>query len=293
VDIETLTSSDDYVLDYGLLLEDVAVYQSLPYGSERGRLEWDEIQTSRPGNLARTLDNFIAYPAFPRSEGVIAFQTEILNHLKVYAEEHGDEGWQRRLWLAIARGLLLLASRQLTSHAVEPHRRSRGPRYVNDTKLVQVAYAESLRLLRELTEHLSPRRDAPLPELPFPGEHRSSAAQLPAPVAALIKALGQDLGDGVERRPVDGRPYLTDYVSRPGARLFARVHTQQAAPVLYLAARPDQLIDPQRLAAPLLPDDAAVAAPGLGSRVALANGAPLAPIMDLVRQAQQLVNHTS
>jgi hypothetical protein len=62
--------------------------------------------------------------------------------------------------------------------------------------------------------------------------------------------------------------------------------------VLYLAARPDQLIDPLRLTAPLVPDDAAVAAPGLGSRVPLSNGVQLAPIMDLVRQAQQLVDHT-
>ena len=39
--------------------------------------------------------------------------------------------------------------------------------------------------------------------------------------------------------------------------------------MLYLAARPEQLIDPAGLAAPLTGDDAAVAAPGLGSRVPL------------------------
>ncbi len=291
VDIETLTSAEDYVVDYGLLLEDVALYQSLPYGSERGRMEWDEIQTTRPTNPARTLDNYISYPPFPRSEAVLAFQTELLAGLRTYAESLGDAGWQRRLWLAIARGLLLLASRQLTSHTVEPHRKSRGPRYVNDTKLVQVAYAEALRLLRELTEHLSVRKAAPLPDLPFPGEHRAPAADTPAPVAALITALGESLGDRAERRAVATRPYLTDYVTRSGQRLIARVHTQAAAPVLYLAARPDQLIDPQGLAAPLLAEDAAVAAPGLGSRVALAalNGT-LPPILDLVRQAQQLAD---
>lgn len=291
VDIETLTGAEDYVVDYGLLLEDVALYQSLPYGSERGRMEWDEIQTTRPGNPARTLDNYIAYPAFPRSEAVLAFQTELLAGLRAHAEAIGDTGWQRRLWLAIARGLLLLASRQLTSHTVEPHRKSRGPRYVNDTKLVQVAYAEALRLLRELTEHLSQRTAAPLPTLPFPGEHRAPRAAPPAPVAGLIAALGASLGDRAERRAVAERPYLTDYVTRSGQRLIARVHTQAAAPVLYLAARPDQLLDPQRLAAPLTPEDAAVAAPGLGSRVTLAALNGLLPaILDLVRQTQQLAD---
>lgn len=291
VDIETLSSAEDYVVDYGLLVEDVAVYQSLPYGNERGRFEWDEIQTTRPGNRARTLENYIAYPAFPRSEAIVAFQAELLARLQAYAERLGDEGWKRRLWLAIARGLLLLASRQLTSYTVEPHRRSRGPRYVNDAKLVQVTYAEALRLLRELTEHLSGRRETSLPDLPFPGEHGPSAAQAPTPVAALIAALSHGPGEGAQRRAVDGRPYLTDYVTRPGQRLFARVHSREAAPVLYLAARPEQLIDPQHLAAPLQAGDAAVAAPGLASRVALAGGAPVESLVDLMRQARRIVDH--
>jgi hypothetical protein len=291
VDIETLASAEDYVVDYGLLLEDVAVYQSLPYGSERGRVEWDEIQTSRPGNPARTLDNYIAYPPFPRSEAVIAFQVELLSRLRAFAEALADEGWQRRLWLATARGLLLLASRQLTSQTVEPHRRSRGPRYVNDTKLVQVAYAEALRLLRELTDHLSPRRAAPLPDLPFPGELGPPPPETPAPVAALIGALAQQLGDGAERRPVSGRPYLTDYVTRPGQQLIARFHTQAEAPVLYLAARPEQLIDPQQLAAPLQAADSGVAAPGLGSRVPIVVAIPVGAVVDLVRQTLQVVDH--
>src|SRR6185369_4382525 len=43
VDIETLSTAQDYLVDYGLLLEDVAIYQSLPYADERGRVTWDEI----------------------------------------------------------------------------------------------------------------------------------------------------------------------------------------------------------------------------------------------------------
>jgi Rrf2 family nitric oxide-sensitive transcriptional repressor len=240
VDIETLANAEDYLVDYGLLLEDVAVYQSLPYGSERGRLEWDEIQLTRPGHAAGAADNYITNPAFPRSEAVVAFQTRLLAGLRDYAASVGDDHWQARLWLATARGLLLLASRQLSSYAVEPHRRSRGPRYVNDAKLVQVAYAEALRLLRELTDHLRARQPAPLPDLPFPGEHRPNPASAAGLASALVTALDRGLGDTTDRVSVEGRPHLTDYVTRSGRALVARLHTQREAPVLYLAARPDR-----------------------------------------------------
>ena len=58
-----------------------------------------------------------------------------------------------------------------------------------------------------------------------------------------------------------------------------------------LAARPDQLIDPRHLAAPLMADDALMAAPGLGSRVSLSelDGA-MPALLELVAQAQQLAD---
>ncbi len=287
VDIETLSSADDYIVDYGLLIEDIAVYQSLPYGSERGRVGWEDIETGG----AEAGENRITYPAFPRSEAVVAYQTELLRHLRAYAEGLGDTGWQARLWLAIARGLLLLATRQLTSNTVEPQRRMHSPRYVNDVRLVQTTYAEAIRLLRELVEHLNSRKGTPLPDLPFPGEHRPITSEpQAASLAALLEALTQALGETVERRPVTERPDLTDYVTRPGQHLVARITLQSEPPVVYLGARPEQLSDPNGLVSPLGLEDASVAAPELGSRVALADGLQPEQIVELVRQAQQLAS---
>ena len=287
VDIETLSSADDYVVDYGLLIEDIAVYQSLPYGSERGRVGWEDIEIGL-GN-PDSGDNKIKYPAFPRSEAVVAYQTELLRHLRGYAEGLGDTGWQARLWLAIARGLLLLATRQLTSNTVEPQRRMHSPRYVNDVRLVQTTYAEAIRLLRELVEHLNSRKGNPLPDLPFPGTHRPAGSEpQDVPLMGLLEALTQALGENVERRPVTERPDLVDYVTRLDQNLLARLALQDEPPVVYLAARPEQLADPHGLVGPLSLDDAAVVAPGLGSRVGLADGFQTEQVVDLVRQAQRL-----
>ena len=287
VDIETLTTAQDYVVDYGLLLEDVAIYQSLPYGSERGRVSWDEIATGEMQGEHDGLESWLSYPGFPRSETVVAFQVELLRHLGNFAEELQDESWQPRLWLATARGLLLLASRQLSSHAVAPQRHSQGPRYVNDARLVQLAFAEALRLLRELAAHVDPAEAAPLPAVPFPGEQAAPADASEA-VATLMAALAEELGEAAERRTVTGQPQLADYVTRPGERLFARLVALDSRPVIYLAGQPEDFVDPQHIAQRLEPGDTAVAPPGLGARACLDSAEALPHIMDLVRQAREL-----
>ncbi len=286
VDIETLATAHDYVEDYGLLIEDVAIYQSLPYGSERGRVSWDEIVSEQTVGPAGEVEEGLTYPAFPASAAVVAFQIELLQHLRAFAEELDDAGWQPRLWLAAARGLLMLGSRQLSSHAVAP-RRSHGPRFVNDARLVQLAFAEALRLLRELAEHLDPNQAAPLPAVPFPGE-QSTPPEASEAVARLMGALAEDLGDRAERRAVSGQPQLADYVTRPGERLFARLYAPDSQPVIYLAGRPEDFVDPQHLVGPLEAADTAVAPPGLGARASLDNPEALPHIMDLVQQALEL-----
>ena len=294
VDIETLASAQDYLVDYGLLLEDSALYQSLPYGSERGRVTWDEVAAGDQAADPAAPAHWINYPAFPHSEAVVAFQQELLQRLRAFAEGVDDAGWQPRLWLAISRGLLLLASRQLSSHTVPPQRRTTGPHLVNDTRLVQVAYAEALRLLCELTAHLDERQPMPLPDLPFPGEARAPAPA-PGPLAALLDALGDGLGEAAERRPVAEQPQLTDFITRPGQRLFARVNAVDSAPVIYLAGQPGDYLDPQRLLERSGADDAALAPPTLGARLAARPAAAdtefMAQLMDLVRQARELAGH--
>src|SRR5205085_10622109 len=121
-----------------------------------------------------------------------------------------------------------------------------GPRFVNDTRLVQVAYAEALRLLHDVTAHLDPHKPVPLPALPFPGEVIGSSASSSG-VSALLHALGDALGETADRRPVPGLAQLTDFVTRPGERLFARVHALDSAPIIYLAGQPDNYLDGQHL----------------------------------------------
>jgi hypothetical protein len=71
----------------------------------------------------------------------------------------------------------------------------------------------------------------------------------------------------------------------------ARLHTQRDTPVLYLAAQPGQLLDPERLAAPLGADDAAVTEPSLAARVAFTSPAQVGAVTELARQSRQLLNH--
>lgn len=288
VDIDTLTNAEDYILDYGLLLEDVAVYQALPYGSERGRLEWDLIETSRPTNTSRSLENWITYPPFPQSEAIVIFQRELLRQLQDYAERLQDTGWQSRLWLAIARGLMLLAARQLASHTVEPLRRSDGAKLVNDIKLVQVAYAEALRLLRELLEHL--KQTQPLPTLPFPGLHRSLTPLSPTTggnwLSELRDAIGQAFQGQAEWQAVEHTPFV-DLVANAHQQAFARLNTKPEAPALYLLAQRNHLNDPQHLAqASILQDEVARLKPAgfLATRIRLTPYLVASDILDLLRQ---------
>ena len=87
---------------------------------------------------------------------------------------------------------------------------------------------------------------------------------------------------------MSGQPQLADYVTRPGEKLFARLHALDSQPVVYLAGQPEDFVDPQHLAKRLEPGDTAVSPPGLGTRVCLDSPNALPPLMDLVRQAREL-----
>jgi hypothetical protein len=67
---ETLTSAEDYVVDYGLLLEDVALYQSLPHGSGAALGDGSDHAPDH-GATSTTIT-----PPFPRSDMVLG-QTEL------------------------------------------------------------------------------------------------------------------------------------------------------------------------------------------------------------------------
>lgn len=161
IDLETLTYSDDWLTDYALLLEDIALYRYLPRGQRPDALAADEI-TYEAGR--------IDYPALPRGgESVAYFQEQLLVQARTFAEAVDDMSYRPRLWLAIVRNLIQLISRQLPVASLEPYRR-------NETlRLCLVAYAEAARLLQELSDHLD---GAALADMPF-GARAATARATP------------------------------------------------------------------------------------------------------------------
>jgi hypothetical protein len=154
VDLETLSYADDYLTDYGLLIEDVALYRFLPRGQRPEALALDEI-TADPDR--------VQYPALPRgADSILFFQNCLLEQMAAFAGAAGDPHFKPRLWLATVRNLIQLAARQLP--LTDPHRRD------EILKLSVVVYAEAVRLLHELAQHLE---GAPLPDLPFTGQTRA------------------------------------------------------------------------------------------------------------------------
>jgi hypothetical protein len=150
VDLETLTYTDDYLTDYGLLLEDLALYRYLPRGQRPDALTANDIHAG---------PDFINYPAIPRAaDSLLYFQTCLLDQIAHFANEVSDPHYKPRLWLAIVRNLIQLIARQLPLTDLQ--------RRDDFLKLSLVTYAEAARLLHELAQHLD---GATLPELPFGG----------------------------------------------------------------------------------------------------------------------------
>jgi Phosphotransferase enzyme family len=153
VDLETLSYTDDYLTDYGLLFEDVALYRYLPRGQRPDALTTNDIDAEAAS---------VTYPPIPRAaDSVLYFQTCLLDQISTFAQTVGDVHYKPRLWLAIARNLVQLIARQLP--LTDPLRR---PELL---KLSAVAYAETARLLSELVDHLESPDNARLPMLPFQG----------------------------------------------------------------------------------------------------------------------------
>ena len=165
VDLETLSYGDDYLTDYGLLIEDVALYRYLPRGQRPDCLAADEIIAD---------SHSINYPFLPRgADSIVFFERCLIEQIASFAHSVGDPNFKPRLWLAIVRNLIQLGARQLPVHSLDPQRRD------ESLKLTFAAYAEAVRLLDELTEHLRAPVRAPLPELPFAGERRAKVAGFP------------------------------------------------------------------------------------------------------------------
>jgi len=257
VDIETLNYTDDYLTDYGLLIEDVALYRYLPRGQRPNCLTSDEIVT-RP--------NHINYPFLPRdADSILLFQKCLIEQVEKFAAEAGDRHFRPRLWLAIARNLILLASRQISPQPLDPQRRE------DTLKLVLVAYAEAARLMDELLAHLESPERVSLPSLPFTGKAVPRTIET-FPLEKLHEAILQ-LDHSITHRLAASARHVTAYSA--DHKPFAELNRDADPPTLTLSGRLEQFVN----AAPLAQPNAS------GITIVLAPDVSLDAVLGLVRQA--------
>jgi hypothetical protein len=228
VDLEMLQDDDDYLNDYGLLLEDVAIYLYLPHLRHTQGLTIDDV-VALPDPVSHT--NAINYPILPRdSETIIAFQHLLLQRLKGFADQIDDKRWKERLWLAIVRNLLILGSRQTLYHEKDPRRHEE--RY----RSILVCFAEAARLLNELIVRLDTPERGELPEIPFTGQLRAPLPP-PFPLRDLRQAI-MTLDPRIDHHTLPDQPYVTEYML--GDRVLAKLNTGKKPVELLL---PGQLND--------------------------------------------------
>ncbi len=257
VDVESLVKHEDYLADYAILLEDVAFYRLLPHRDPLARMSWDDVRTSRAGTEPTELENYLSYPVFPvNSETAIYFQSELVKSVGEFAYSIDDKFWKERLWFAIAKALILLARRQLISRALPLEHRGQPA----DFRTVLLAFAEAIRLLHELVNHLDPKIGEPLDDIPFPGRYRSPEER---PRSAQNDRLIQEIKslfaqlENVRQRHVDGAPAWIRYYAGATERPFAEFRTRQKKDkpiILILFAPHASFADPRHLISELTED---------------------------------------
>lgn len=155
IDLENLETENDYLLDYAILFEDVALYRFI-----QGEDITLEFPTASEEDSASKQIPRVRYPNFNSSFVALRFQEQLLQQLDSFATSIGDKNWRARLWLATARALTLLSARRF----VNP--RLPGVPSEQDS-VIAMLYAETIRLLDELLAYLDGHQE--LPQVLFPG----------------------------------------------------------------------------------------------------------------------------
>lgn len=155
IDLDKLDAFGDYIMDFALLIEDMALFRRLFDKEYRHYLRTEQIELP----VDRVA---IDYPPFVTELGLL-FQELLLQHVDAYAQELNDTHYRVRLWLAIALYLLRLVEKESDApHAI-------------------VVYVEAVKLLDALVEYLD--RGKALPPIPIEKEHPK-----PADVAQIVQA---------------------------------------------------------------------------------------------------------
>ncbi len=139
IDLDKIDVSGDYLLDAALLIEDVALFRRYFDDKYRFYLRPEDIRLD-PG------ETNISYPTRV-TETAIIFQQAIMEQVASFAQTCNDHHYRERLWLGIALHLLRLVEKQA------------------DLRMAVSLYAEAIKLLDALVDHLNDRRS--LPQLPI------------------------------------------------------------------------------------------------------------------------------
>ncbi len=241
VDVETLGGGKDYLMDYALLLEDVAFYRALPPNDTRERIQVTDWQIRFAGMPGET-KNAVRYPFFPHAcEATLVFQHELMRRIKAFAQSIDDENWQARLWLAVARSLILLLERQTVSGRL-------GAQMAHSAERVIVGYAEAARLLNELTTFCEGKGRVALPDVPFSGKRGLLRDQETPQLVQRVKQIFGALPNVVLKND-SSAPAWINYSTANASQPFAQFRTspKQGDVALHFFVPPEFLPDPARL----------------------------------------------
>jgi hypothetical protein len=246
IDLDKLDDTGDYILDIALLIEDIALFRRLFDRDYHHYLRPEQVDF--PTGAAQ-----LAYPLFV-SEAAVLFQGLLLERVGAFAAELGDRHYQARLWLAIALYLLRLVEK------------------ADQIKTGAVLYAEAVKLLHALVEHLQTGK--PLPSIPITrdsartsdparaGDPAGLRVSGPAP-ALPVTGDGARTGASVGAPTSPGGPAPTDNPAHVGDR------SQTGDPAPVRGATP---------AAPVGLDGAATVLHDLLLAAAAAQGVRLRPV---------------
>lgn len=293
IDLEMLADDDDYITDYGLLLEDAAIYLYLPHIkiSDHHNLSPNDIvfvtESSKTtgGDAARLPSNRIIYPPLPRdSRAIQLFQETLLKRLEEYAKNIGDDYWKERLWLAMARSLLVLGSRQLERHEKEPQGSDK--RY----KSILICFAEAARLLGELADRLSAPERGKLPSIPFSGWQREQSPKPPFRVNDLHRAIMRLDPENIIPFSPRKRKYITQYsikgkAGSPFTEIDAGEFKKRKAAELFVAGSLPQFISDTSIAK--------VNATRGGLTILLTAETSFAKVQGLIREAYEIAKSST
>jgi len=249
IDVESFATDQDYVLDYALLIEDLAFYTYLPHRKKTTSIQPDQI-VSILASEEQQSRNTLQYPPFPPNSGAaLLFQQTLLTQLASFAHSIGDVNWKPRLWLAVAKSLLMLLERQTRSKRLNGDGRE-------NLNLVLVIYAEAVRLLDELVA--AGARPQQLAELPFMGKRVASREMDERALMRQIVQWLEKLPFVTVRSHPNIAPWLQFFVGDP-PKLFAEFHNKtREAPFEFILYAPlERLKDTEQLVTTRKPLDAA------------------------------------